>query len=169
MDILNLNKKGWFQTLAYEQRELLKQSLVLLEQIEGSQEKYFDHAFVIMPAAKAYEGFVKDLLFKLNLISEKKYLGTRFRVGKSLNPELDKIPRFKKEALYDELTKIFGDNKVPEKLWQTWRECRNQILHYFPNKLEKVTLSQARKKVEQIIAAIESASIHPRHLNNTEV
>ena len=169
MDILSLNKKDWFQALAYEQRELLKQSLVLLEQIEDSQEKYFDHAFVVMPAAKAYEGFVKDFLFKLNLISEKRYLGTRFRVGKSLNPELDKVPRFKKEALYDELTKIFGDNKVPEKLWQTWRDCRNQILHYFPKKIETVSLSQARERVEQIIATIEFASTHPRHLRNLKV
>jgi len=66
------------------------------------------------------------------------------------------------------LTKIFGDSKVPEKLWQTWRDCRNQIFHYFPEKLETVSLSQAREKVEQIIATIEFASIHPQHLNNPE-
>ena len=161
MDFSLISQQIWFKNLAYEQRELLQQSLFLVEDMRQHHRQFFDYSFVIMPAAKAYEGFVKDVLFKLGLISEKHYLGTHFRVGKSLNPELEQMPYLKKEALYDELTRSFGEETVPRAMWDTWKACRNQTFHYFPKEEKTVSLDMARSRVEQIMEVLKWSSLTP--------
>lgn len=156
-------EQPWFQKLSAEQKELLQQSIFLLQDMQQHPRKFFDYSFIVMPAAKAYEGFIKDLLFRIGLISEKCYLGTRFRVGKSLNPELERIPRYHKEALYQELGQLYSDKQVPASLWQTWRVCRNEIFHYFPQKKKGVSLLVAWEKVERITETIKMVIEHPRH------
>jgi len=163
MDLSLVSSEKWFQRLPLEQRELLHQSLYLLEDMENHPRQFFDYSFVIMPAAKAYEGFIKDSLLHLGLISERLYRGTRFRVGKSLNSELDKIPRYKQEALYQELVELFGDKTVAEKMWQTWKRCRNRTFHYFTKKRKTVTLDMAQDRVEQILDTIKMVLTHPRY------
>ena len=163
IDLKNINQKDWFKNLTHQQKELLQQSLFLLEDMKQHKRQFFDYSFIVMPAAKAYEGFIKDVLLRLKLISQNQYSGTRFRVGKSLNPELENIPRLKKEALYNELTQIFGNNEVPKLMWETWRVCRNQIFHYFPRKIQAISLAQAEIRVRQVIKTIRFILTHPQY------
>lgn len=163
MDLKQIEDQRWFQGLPFEQRELLRQSLFLLEDMEHHPRRFFDYSFVVMPAAKAYEGFVKDTFLRLGLISKPQYQGTRFRVGKSLNPELEKIPRYRKEALYQELADLFGDEAAPQQLWQTWKRCRNRTFHYFTKQRKTVTLAIARDRVAEVLATIELVLTHPKY------
>ena len=69
-------------------RDLVGESYLLLEREERLNENLHDYSFVVFPMAKAYEGFLKKLFFDLGLINKRQYQGDRFRVGKSLNPNL---------------------------------------------------------------------------------
>lgn len=154
---------NWLNLLSYEEKELLQQSLFLIKDMKNHQRVFFDYSFITMPAAKAYEGFIKDVLYKLSLISDRKYLSLRFRVGKSLNPELDKMKRYKKEALFNEISAIFGGNTIAFKLWEIWKKCRNQVFHYFPGKSKNISLDDAEMKVENILSVIKTVLFHPNY------
>ncbi|MGI5827695.1 MAG: hypothetical protein ACOX6V_01590 [Patescibacteria group bacterium] len=152
-----LHAKEWFKKLPASQRELLQQSFYLIEDIEYKKKTFYDYSFIVMPAAKAYEGFVKDMLFRLGLISEKRYTGKRFRVGKALNPALAQSDPNSFEALYDDLENLYHSKELPELLWQTWKECRNKIFHYFIDNTQHITLHEAKERLQQILTAIEKA------------
>lgn len=157
-DLQNLQSQGWLKRLTLGQKDLLTQSLFLLSDMKAHPRKFYDYSFIVMPAAKAFEGFVKELLFKTGLISERKYKGDRFRVGKALNPELEHIPKLKRIALYDDLGNLFDNKEVPAKLWQTWKECRNRIFHFFPAFKQAITLREAEERLAQVFETIEFAS-----------
>jgi len=151
----NFQNKDWFKKLPAGQRDLLLQSLYLFFDMNEHPRKFYDYSFIVMPASKAFEGFVKEFLFKVNLISQKKYEGERFRVGKALNPELEHVRKLKKVALYNDLANIFGDEQVPVRLWQTWKECRNRIFHFFPKLKQAITLEEAGERLLQIFETME--------------
>lgn len=159
MDILKLKKRPWWNYLSENQRDLLEQALLLLEREEGQGERVFhDYAFIVFPAAKAYEGFLKKLFLELGLITKGDYGGKRFRVGKSLNPSLPK--RFRNKSwVWEKLCQKCGGDQLPQFLWKTWRESRNLIFHWWPKHENFITLQQARQKVNMIVEAIERAFI----------
>jgi hypothetical protein len=155
----SLYEKPCFNQLPFDQRELLSQSFSLLEDIVSDNKVFYDYSFVVMPASKAYEGFVKDLVYRLGLISEKRYRGKSFRVGKALNPQLAQSNPDQFEALYDDLERIYQSKELPEMLWQAWKECRNQVFHYFVDREKVINLNQAKQKLQQIMTAIEKAQL----------
>ncbi|NMC35897.1 hypothetical protein GYA49_02520 [Candidatus Beckwithbacteria bacterium] len=150
-----LHSKLWFQALPSAQKELLQQSLFILEDVDLSNKTFYDYSFIIMPAAKAYEGFVKDLLLKLQLISQAQYEGRRFRVGKALNPQLAQKAPDGHEILYDDLAQVFRSEEMAAMLWQTWKLCRNRIFHYFVKDKQHITLPDAKKRLQQIVITME--------------
>ena len=153
-----LTDQDWFENLPRGQRELLAQSVFLIKDVQTHKADFYDYSFVIMPAAKAYEGFVKDLVFGLGLISKKRYEGKRFRVGKALNPEMSRHNPDGFEILYDDLERVCQNPLIPKTLWQTWIDCRNRTFHYFVHNSIQVSLPHAIEKVEQIMAAIQMAT-----------
>jgi len=66
MILNNFKNQAWFNKLNPTQKELLLLSQFLLEEAKNRPEQLFDYAYILMPAAKAYEGFIKDLIFRLN-------------------------------------------------------------------------------------------------------
>jgi hypothetical protein len=153
--LAQLHQKHWYQLLPFPQKELLQQSFHLLDEFAYQSKNFYDYSFVVMPAAKAYEGFVKDLLRYLKLISQKRYEGNLFRVGKALNPALSKANPERYEALYDDLEKLSGSPEIPQLLWNTWKDCRNEVFHYFAQKDKNITLASARSKLHQVVYTIE--------------
>jgi len=110
-----------------------------------------DYSFVVAPAAKAYEGYLKDFFFDLEIIDEYSYHSDRFRVGKTLNPSL----RYKRYSIYKKLADMHQDGeKLAEKLWSAWKQGRNEIFHYFPGNVKKLTLIEAQERVTLILKAI---------------
>ncbi len=144
------------QYLSPAQKELIDDGIILLNQI--AKDKSFilsDYSFIVAPFAKAYEGFLKKMFLDLNLISERDYYSKNFRVGKVLNPNL----RRRGFSVYRQLENMGGDEaKLAEILWNAWKEGRNQIFHYFPKNLQKLSLNQAEQRINQIVFAIEQAN-----------
>jgi hypothetical protein len=110
---------------------------------------------VVFPAAKGYEGFLKKLFFDLGFISEADYLGKRWRVGKALNPFLEK--ELRNESVYDKVVDYCGGKELADILWETWVDCRNTVFHFFPKGRNTINLTEARAKLEMIVGAIDAA------------
>lgn len=139
-------------------RDLVRTSFALLEREEshlrqGSGEPMHDYSFVVFPMAKAYEGFLKKVFLDMGLINKKQFLGDRFRIGKSLNPHLP--VRYQWDWVYDRLAKYCGGEELPLFMWETWKNARNKIFHFFPDHHEFISLNTARKLITEITQVME--------------
>ncbi len=157
----NLKDKVWWNYLEQDVRELMNESVLLLnifqerEQDNQTKDLFHDYSFVVFPAAKGYEGFLKKLFFDLKFISREDYYGTRFRIGKALNPSLDE--RYQEESVYNKLVDFTLDNKLADLLWITWKDSRNMLFHWFPDEKRAITLEEAKIKLDEIIIAVDEA------------
>jgi hypothetical protein len=110
-----------------------------------------DYSFVVAPAAKAYEGYLKDFFLKLDIIDQANYESDRFRVGKTLNPSL----RYRRFSIYKKLSDLHQNGEeLAEKLWTAWKQGRNEIFHYFPGNIKKLSLDDAETRINLILKAI---------------
>jgi len=151
-----LKDKPWWGYIHEDLRELLQESLVLCQKAATWDERFHDYAFVVFPAAKAYEGFLKTLFLDLGFITEGDFYGRRFRIGRSLNPALEARYR-EKEGVYDRLVDFRGGRELADKLWDAWRECRNILFHWFPNERNAIDLKEAKAKVDMVVSTIDLA------------
>jgi len=151
----SLESKPWWGYIEVDLKELLKESQKLSAITAAWEEKFHDYAFVVFPAAKAYEGFLKKLFLDLGFISEDDYFGKRFRVGKALNPNLE--AHFRNESVYDKLVGFCGGKDLADKLWDTWRLSRNLIFHWFPKERNAITLEEARERCNMILDSLDAA------------
>ncbi len=154
----SLGKKVWWNYIHEDLRELLRLSLFLIEKFLGQKEKIHIHdwAFLVFPAAKAYEGFLKTLFYDLGFINKEQFYGKTFRVGKALNPNLKKHLR-EKESVYDKLVNFCNGEELPNSLWNTWKKGRNLLFHWFPDEKNVVSFEEARERVEEIISNMDLA------------
>jgi hypothetical protein len=158
-----LENKIWWSYIHEDLQDLLKQSFLLIETVERHESKlsedkqrFHDYAFVVFPTAKAYEGFLKTLFLDLGFITDKQFYGKRFRVGKSLNPSLDRRLR-EKIGVYDRMVNFCGGNELADVLWKTWKEARNLLFHWFPNERNAIDFEEAKKKVNMVLDAMDLA------------
>lgn len=154
--INKLNKKSWWAYMEDDIQELLKESYMLIDSVIGWEQSFSDYSFIVFPAAKAYEGFLKRLFYDLDLISKRDYLGKRFRIGKALNPSLDR-KRYKGESVYDKLIEHCSGEDLAKHLWKTWKTCRNRLFHWFPEEKQAISYEEAKARVERIINSIDMA------------
>lgn len=164
-----LSTKPWWNYLESDLQELLSESLLLHHKAANWRQKFRDYSFVVFPAAKAFEGFLKKLFLDMGFITPDDYYGKRFRIGKSLNPSLDKSHQDEK-WVYDDLSKFCQGRKLPDQLWQTWKQSRNLVFHWFPNEVNTISLSQAGERIALVISAIDevftSCSVQLSHRSN---
>ncbi len=151
MDV-NLKNKAWYDYLEEDLRELLEQSFQLIDDVPNWKYQFHDYSFIVFPAAKAYEGFLKKMFLDLGFITKEDYYGRRFRVGKALNPQLEK--KFRNESVYDKIVD-FCDKRLADNLWDTWKTCRNLVFHWFPDEKKAIQFSEAKERVEKIVTAID--------------
>ncbi len=120
-----------------------------------------DYSFLVAPAAKAYEGYLKDFFLSLGIIDENSYESDRFRVGKTLNPSL----RYKRFSIFQKLSDLDPDGEaLAEILWDAWKHGRNEIFHYFPSDLKKISDSEALDRIHLILnAVIKSGEFLKKH------
>lgn len=167
---MKLENEVWWDYLDHDLKELLKQSQLLVEIARewdsSNQYVFHDFAFVVFPAAKAYEGFLKNLFLDLGLISKKDYSGKRFRIGKALNPtlysrEMKKHKRYKRlrkqMSVYDKLVEFCNGPELADMMWLTWGECRNVLFHWFPDEKNAIEREEAEAKYMQILDTIALA------------
>lgn len=146
-----LSSYNWWGYVEQEMRELLKQSHELIKQsyeLQARGVKYNDYSFVVFPAAKAYEGFLKKLFLDLKLITRQQYFGEHFRIGRALSPTLPK--RYRAGWVFGRLASCCQGEDLPMKMWEIWKKGRNRVFHYFPNYFEAVNLEKAVEIVKEI-------------------
>lgn len=159
-----LESKSWWSYLGEDIQKLLETSEFLYGVVEGwgadlpgGKKKFDDFSFIVFPAAKAYEGFLKKLFLNRGFITEDDYFGKHFRIGRSLNPSLPK--KFKRESVYEKIVKYCGGRELADKLWETWRLCRNLTFHWFPNEKNALSLPEAKDRINMIIDTMDEAFI----------
>lgn len=155
-------KRVWWPYLEEDLQKLIETSEFIYKVVKewekdlpGEKSEFNDYSFVVFPAAKAYEGFLKKLFLDLKFISEEDYYGKHFRIGKALNPSLPK--EIIHESIYYKLDRYAKDKNLAETLWNTWKESRNLIFHWFPNEKNAITLTEAGSRVTMIIDSIDKA------------
>lgn len=148
-------QEDWFKVLPEQQRQLIVISYQLYQRESESTQPLTDYGFVVFSMAKAYEGFIKQYLYDLQLISRKTFEGKRFRIGRSINPDVH-FNQQDEYWLYDDLERMCG-NEVALKIWDTWLECRNQVFHYFPRVVKPISLEAAAVKLQLMADAMASA------------
>lgn len=152
----SLEKRSWWNYIHHDIKELLKEAVLLLTRVKDWKENFHDYAFIVFPAAKAYEGFLKTIFHDLGFITDEDYLGKRFRIGKALNPNLE--PQYREmESVYDKLVDYCRNRELADKLWETWKNGRNVIFHWFPNEKNAIDYREARDLFEGILDAMDFA------------
>ncbi len=147
-----ITQEHWFEKIPDRSKNMLVLALNLFEREVAQETNFDDYSYVVFPAAKAYEGFLKHYFFTQGLITKRTYEGRRFRIGRALNPDMH--PNGRDEYwLFDDVSSRCGA-KVARELWDTWLNCRNQVFHFFPNKESKLSLGQARQKLEKVLSAV---------------
>lgn len=138
-------------------QELMTQSFTLLEwesEREGEY-RFKDYSYIVFPAAKAYEGFLKKLFLDMGLISRQQYNSDHFRIGRALSPSLPK--RYRSGWVFGRLAGYCGGEALPEQMWEVWKKGRNRTFHFFPHLSGNISLVEAKLIVEEIALMMEKA------------
>lgn len=155
----------WFSQLDPAQQELIKLSYFLYQReaglggspsvTGGVRPLLYDYSFVVFPIAKAYEGFLKEYLYDLQLINQHTFEGKRFRIGRAMNPDIRENQQ-DEFWLYDDIELMCG-KQVAHVLWQTWLQCRNRVVHFFPKETHKIALKEAKERIEMVLETMDMA------------
>lgn len=151
--------------LSPEQQSLARDGHVLVEDRKlHPNEKISDYSYLVFPFAKLYEGFLKQLFRDLKIISNADYRSDHFRIGKSLSPNL--VRRLGSRSAYGQVKDRFGE-ALAEQLWNTWKQGRNLVFHYFPHNYRALTIEESRELITNIVStmgsAIEVTHASPQH------
>jgi hypothetical protein len=152
-----------FKNIAEPQRRLMRTSILLYQEERRQGARYPDYTFVVFSMSKAYEGFLKEYLFQMELISINELTDRRFRIGRALNPDVSKSHR-DEQWYYDDLARVCSP-ALSRLLWNTWLECRNRLFHYFPDSVSSISLQQAGKYLLMIADTMDQALVC--YKNNT--
>lgn len=151
-----LENKFWWGYLHEDLQELLNESVMLYDIVGKWEQKFHDYSFVVFPAAKAYEGFLKKVFLDLGFITKEDFYGKRFRVGKALNPSLDK--KYVSENVYNKIVDFCKGPKLADTMWETWRSSRNLLFHWFPEEKNAISFNEAGGKINLIVSAMDLVS-----------
>jgi hypothetical protein len=154
----NREETKWWKYLDDSLKDLMKQSFDLLEQEEKrtilpGENPYHDYAYVVFPAAKAYEGFLKRAFLDMEIITPVQYFSDHFRIGRALSPTLPK--RYRSGWVYGKLANHCGGDMLPMEMWEVWKRARNRTFHFFPQHRECINLEEAGILVRDIVEMMD--------------
>lgn len=150
--MLDKNSKLW-SFFDVNQKDYLTDSFYLLDHLKTHPVVLNDYSFILFGVAKCFEGFLKKLFLKKGYINQEEFLSTRYRIGKVLNPALEE--KFRNESVYDNIREETGNSELVELLWETWKFNRNRIFHYFPNKIDYLTIGECEEKINNTVNVME--------------
>lgn len=153
--IAQLLHQDFYRNLSEPHRRLIRTSITVYLEERRAGLRYPDYGFVVFGMAKGYEGFLKEYLLRIGLLSNDGYFDRGFRIGRALNPDVSTNQR-DRFWLYDDLARHCS-TEVARQIWDAWLECRNQVFHYFPGKDQAMTLLQAGEKIQQLADAMQAA------------
>jgi len=157
MDYL-VNKESQFWTyLSQGQRDLLEEGLYLMDNVIKNQVYQFkDYSFLVFPFAKSYEGFLKQIFRDKKLISRLDYISDHLRLGKLMSPNL--IGKLGPESLYLKIENGYS-KELADKVWNVWKNGRNQIFHYFPHNIKAISFNESRGICMDILRTMEEVYV----------
>jgi hypothetical protein len=157
MDYL-VNKESQFWTyLSQGQRDLLEEGLYLMDNVIKNQAYQFkDYSFLVFPFAKSYEGFLKQIFRDKKLISRLDYISDHLRLGKLMSPNL--IGKLGPESLYLKIENGYS-KELADKVWNVWKNGRNQIFHYFPHNIKAISFNESRGICMDILRTMEEVYV----------
>jgi hypothetical protein len=153
MDYLVNKESAFWLYLSQGQRDLLEEGLYLMDDIVSDHAYQFkDYSFLVFPFAKSYEGFLKKIFRDRNLISRLDYISDHLRLGKLMSPNL--IGKLGQDSLYVKIENGYSKD-LADKIWNVWKNGRNQIFHYFPHNTKAISFSEARGICMNILRTME--------------
>lgn len=153
MDYLVDKESSFWSYLSQGQKDLLEEGLYLMDDIIRDQAYQFkDYSFLVFPFAKANEGFLKQIFRDKKLISRLDYISDHLRLGKLMSPNL--VGKLGQDSLYVKIENQYSRD-LADKIWNVWRNGRNQIFHYFPHNIKAINFSEARGICMQILRTME--------------
>ncbi len=158
--MITQNSPLW-QYMSLQQQSLARDGQLLIEDRRAHpDERLSDYSYLVFPFSKLYEGFLKQLFLDLSIISEIDYRSDHFRIGKALSPNL--VGRLGKRSAYGQVETRFGKS-LASRLWNTWKQGRNRIFHYFPHNYLALTEDEAHQRITLITDTMEEAVriMHP--------
>lgn len=153
-----------WQYMSPDQRSLASDGEFLVHQStnDGNPEPT-DYSYLVFPFAKMFEGFLKQWLRDLGIITEEDYRSEHFRLGKALSPTL--ANRLGPRSAYAQIQARYSKD-LATRLWHTWKEARNLVFHYFPHNYRALSREQSLQLIQKITEAMEQAvretNVHPR-------
>ncbi len=155
LELSLLKETTWFLFLTPKQQVQAELAIKLYQREVEQHTDFVDYSYIVFMMAKVYEGFLKRYFLQLGLISKDQYYDRRFRIGRALNPDVSQ--RHQDEHwLFDDVAHECGED-VARQLWETWLKSRNHIFHFFPDKDDSLSLSEAREHMEKITQAMDDA------------
>ncbi len=154
--MMELKNKVWWEYLEEDLQGLIYESFLLADKAQTWEEKFHDYSFIVFPASKAYEGFLKKMFLDMGFITRDDYYGKHFRIGKALNPQLEEHLR-ETESVYDRVANFCGGTKLADQMWETWKNCRNLVFHWFPDEKRAITYEDAKKRIAQVVETIDES------------
>jgi hypothetical protein len=58
-------------------------------------------------------------------------------------------------SVYDKVVDFCGSKKLADRMWDTWKDCRNLLFHWFPNEQNAISLEEARARVQKIVDTMD--------------
>lgn len=157
MDPIDLLNESWFDALNLRCKQLVRQALFLIERekLQPQDDMVATYGFLVFPAAKAYEGFLKDYFLAMGFIEERHFQDPYFRIGRSLNPEGNTYQK-QETWLYDDISRSCG-HAVAQDLWDSWKICRNEVFHFQPDTKEVEDIITAETMVMRLMQSMKAA------------
>ncbi len=136
------------------QKDLIQEGNYLMGITENHGYRFKDYSFLVFPYAKAYEGYLKQLFLDLNFISHLDYISDHFRIGKYLSPHL--MMRLGDRSIYGQIIK-FSSEDIAARIWEVWKTGRNEVFHYYPHNIKRLTFTDAQNLNEELMATMVDA------------
>jgi len=144
-----------WQYLSPEQKKLASDGQLLIDDCDlHPNEKLSDYSYLVFPFAKLYEGFLKRLFLDLGIINIRDYQSDHFRIGKVLSPNLAR--RLGARSAYVLVKKRYGENLAFD-FWQTWKQARNLVFHYFPHNYRALNHDEALNLIRMVSGTMKQA------------
>ncbi len=153
----SIDKNSFFWSyLSDGQKGLIEEGMYLLADLRDHPDvNITDFSYLVFPFAKAYEGFLKKIFLDCGFITQQQYESDHFRIGRALNPYLEKSLRL--ESVYDKIISNCRDKSLADQLWDMWKRGRNLVFHYFPHNLKALTFAEANEIISEMVDIMQRA------------
>ena len=143
-----IHRQDIWEYFSSTQKDLILEGNYLIDVTEKQGYKFKDYSFLVFPYAKAYEGFLKQIFLDLGFINHLDYVSDHYRIGKYLSPHLQQ--RLDGKSIYSKIKNRVSE-ELAQDMWDAWKKGRNQVFHYYPHNIKRLTFDEAKNMNHEIL------------------